>query len=383
LRWALLLRRGYSVFFVFGAKPALEWAHSKSKGGYRDAMRLDEYEVIEEQREQQEEQERERDLAAEWLAANDKKAERSEKKRVAGGHGEVRTWTPEEIAALPIPSRTDGDGTGHWQKVAQSRKQRLKDGFYAYLATGDIDLLLKRTQEYVERRFKGFDYEQEDQGAEGQMRDTCDYVQNILIRVWEGIDPFTGDSDDYERWVNVLCTNRIHEARRERNKNRQTFTPVTITVGEDNGRATGLEPEDDLEEIQNKEISAMQMAAQASAHRRYWRFDKDLLLPDSVQGTDRWICELLESGKDRSEIAKEVGLTKRAVEGVIYRLKQQLAPEYTERKKAQAARLAERDAEYNEQLAIRQRTRTRITAKSAFNADDGSNGLNNLASAEK
>lgn len=300
---------------------------------------------------QEEALERERDLAAEWLAA--------EERRIKGGHGAPRTLTAEEIAALPIneaqQERLEQEAQER-QRKAKSSKQRLKDGFYGYLATGNIDLLLERTREHIARRFTRIDWAHNTSGAEGRMQDVNDWTQDLLVDIWQQIDTFEGDSDDYERWLNRIVTNRRHDAFRELQKLQQTFVPASFDVEYEDGSG---------ETFDHPEIVKMLMGVgRGYAFREY-------PIPDYIEGTDRWVCELILDGMDYAEVASETGFSTQAIKDRVYRLRQKLAPQYAERQEAKAARLAERDAAYNGQLAIRQRTRTWITAKSALNAAVG------------
>ncbi len=304
-----------------------------------------------------EEQEREQDIAAEWLKEQEKEAKRvarSEAKRVAGGHGEVRTLTPEDVGLSSDHVIVDAPRP---KSKKRSISQRISDGFYTWLLSGSESKLLKAVEDRAKQRLYSFDKEMDQgRGADGQMLDACDWTQEVLIAVWERMATFEGDSTEFEMLVNTICTNRLHEARRDRNKNRATHVPVSFDVDIDDDEGQYSETRD------NPEIVNMIMGVgKGYAFGEY-------LIPESLEGHERWAAELTMDGLSDKEIAREMGKSEQAVRNIFYRIRKKVAPEREEYHADRNARLAERDAEYNSQLKIRERTRARMMATGAQNA---------------
>jgi hypothetical protein len=279
----------------------------------------DELEILEEleqRREEQEEQERERELAAEA---------RSEAHK----------------------ARTNG------YPRRRSNKQKLKDGFYSFMATGDETLLLERTREHLVRRFYPFSKELEWSGADGNYLDAEDEIQETLTKIWMLFATFEGDSTDYEKWINVICSNSLLKAGAKLKKARKEFVPFSVERGEDNKHGTGLDPEGDLEVIQNPAVTK---ALYPELHGRpanwFWR---PAFIPNEIQRVDREICEqILYTDRTYAEIAELFpDMTETDIKNTTRRLKREFEDVFAAEKEAKAARLKAKDDAYNEQIAKR------------------------------
>lgn len=129
-------------------------------------------------------------------------------------------------------------------------------------------------------------------------QDQEECISEVAMRVWEKIESFQPDRGSWNAWLTVLTRNiALNRARQGRNQPSGEIPPETPS--------TEPSPEELLlrqerQEALNRALAQLSQRDKALFYRKYYY----------LQST--------------AQIAAELGLTLRAVEGRLYRLKQQL-----------------------------------------------------------
>lgn len=128
-------------------------------------------------------------------------------------------------------------------------------------------------------------------------RDREDCLSEVLMRVWEGIGGFDPARGSWKSWLTALARNAALNRRRDAG-------PQPAPLGEQGAQLPGPEEAvlagEELEELR-RAVAALPAGDRLLVYRKYYY----------LQST--------------AQIAAELGLSPRAVEGRLYRLKKRLA----------------------------------------------------------
>jgi RNA polymerase sigma factor (sigma-70 family) len=152
---------------------------------------------------------------------------------------------------------------------------------------------------HLEFDFKGF----------GSVETADDWAQEIVIKVWRGLDERERSSESFYAWVHKIAFNQATDAFNELHDARQEKVSLTVPVT--------LDGSDENEEEENPEIYR--------ASKGYEGLN--VQIPPSVQGIELNICKLLMDGKSYIGAAKSLNMSVSAVSKRMSRLKDRLKAE--------------------------------------------------------
>ena len=196
----------------------------------------------------------------------------------------------------------------------RDRQQAVINGFYCCLAGGGTEDLFKAVRELAVVMLRRVTKDFGDAGACGNHDDLA---QDICLKVLEKFDDFAGDGKQFLHFVTKIIRGKRIDATRQRlddmgairrdaegkiiNANAPVFVPFHVDRTNEDGN---------VEEIENP-------ALYEESYRRTM-----IEIPASIQGEDLQICRWMLAGMTYAQIGKETGLTARAVETRLYRIRE-------------------------------------------------------------
>jgi RNA polymerase sigma factor (sigma-70 family) len=177
---------------------------------------------------------------------------------------------------------------------------------------GSGDNLFKVVREFAYSKMYRLEIEFHDFGTS----DTADdAAQEAVIAVWQGLGNFKGETGRaFYSWVNRICYSKRVDFFNEVKAQKTAKQPLVVSVSDESGETR---EEDNPEIYEDKGASRVTFT-----------------IPDSVQGVDKSICDLILCGFDYARIGKELNLTPNAVEIRLRKLRNRLADEHEEAKRS-------------------------------------------------
>lgn len=208
--------------------------------------------------------------------------------------------------------------------IRGEKRQKTKDAMTsAYLAyknnkAGSLTVLLGIIKKFAIAKMYDLEI---DFVKTGTAETVDDWAQEVLIRVWQGLEGFSGVPESFYPWVHKIIFNRSTHAFNMLDDERSNKLSLTVTgwTGDDAKIAYDQE---------NPEI-----------YKSLGGYEGYITIPDSIQGVDLDICKLMIAGTRYEQIGEELGLTCAAVKQRMSRLRKRME---AERKASKAAIEAEK-----------------------------------------
>jgi RNA polymerase sigma factor (sigma-70 family) len=131
-----------------------------------------------------------------------------------------------------------------------------------------------------------------------------DFAQEVAIAVWKGLESssFRGDQRNFYAWVHRICYIQAAKFFDELKDKKYETVGVLAVVHDEDGKE---------ETVDNPAI-----------YRNELR-DSFLKFPDDIQGRNRDICLLMLDGMNYEQVAKELQMSKAAVEMSVRRMREE------------------------------------------------------------
>lgn len=137
----------------------------------------------------------------------------------------------------------------------------------------------------------------------GSSETADDWAQNIALIVWKELPKFRGDAEAFYPWVHKICFNEASRAFNELKEQKETMLPLFVAPEEDE---SGEEPDEEENPAIYQDV-----------YQREWRIH----IPDSIQGVDLAICELIMDDKSYAEIGQLLGITEGTIKMRLLRMR--------------------------------------------------------------
>jgi RNA polymerase sigma factor (sigma-70 family) len=168
---------------------------------------------------------------------------------------------------------------------------------------GSIDSLFNVVREYTYRKVYDLEIEFREMGSSNT---ADDWTQEVSLRVLKGLGSRERTPAEFHSWVDTIVRNMKKDAFNELQDQRTTQLPFFYELEEEGSEDTFTE--------ENPLIHAD-------------RTPFTIRIPAAVQGLDRYICQFIQGGFPYKTIGKMFGLTEKAVERRMHRLKKKVAEE--------------------------------------------------------
>ncbi len=192
------------------------------------------------------------------------------------------------------------------QKIFKSRmRQRIVAAYDQFRATGKAAHFIAAIRSFMYSKAYRTELEFSNFGS----HDTADdAAQEATLKAWRYFPTFKGSTgEEFYSWLNKIAFRQRTEHFSSVLKHKKTKVSFTKPTFDEYGAADGVE---ENPEIYNAPSSGM------GFHVR---------IPDSVQGIDRRICQLIRAGKNYVEIGRRLEMSEAAVTARMQRLRKKLA----------------------------------------------------------
>lgn len=132
-----------------------------------------------------------------------------------------------------------------------------------------------------------------------------DHAQDVVIKVWEKLPTFVGDTQGFYSWISRICythgADAINDSRKQNSKKVPLFT----------------ESEDELGLLEDNPL----------IYRNNDKVNYIRPLPEFIQGVDREICNYIRNGYSYARIGELYGMTEDTVKQRVNRMKKKVEKE--------------------------------------------------------
>jgi RNA polymerase sigma factor (sigma-70 family) len=206
--------------------------------------------------------------------------------------------------------------------VKGAKRQRTKDALIAaYVAytqnkSDSLPVLLNLVRQFAVKKMYTLEM---DFWKTGTAETVDDWAQDVVIKVWQGLNQFSGTPDSFYPWLHRVVFNRSQDAFTMLADERTRKVPLSLKT---RGTEDGNEHTQDNPDV-------------------YKSGARDVLIkiPDSIQGEDLEVCQLMIAGKTFIEIGNILELPPNTVVQRMVRLGKRMEKERNaDRKRIEAER---------------------------------------------
>lgn len=171
-----------------------------------------------------------------------------------------------------------------------------------------VNALFQRVRHFALTKVRHLEHDLKGTGTD----DTPDdWAQNIALSVWRVLPTFKGSGEEFYSWIHKVCFNEATDV----------FNAATNSTKTSISRSSRLslyvnDHTDDQEERLHPEVNQ-------EVSQREWRGR----IPESIQGVDRRICQLLMGGNRYTEVAYHLNMTESAIKQRVKRLRDRIRKE--------------------------------------------------------
>lgn len=191
----------------------------------------------------------------------------------------------------------------------QRNRNKLIVAYEAYKRKepGSSDNLMLTVRNFAYTKVYHLEFEFKDLGTS---ETADDWAQEVVLRVWQGLNKFHGTSEMFYSWVHKIAFNQATDAFNNLRSTKDSKVLLFEKEEDENG---------EIKEEENPEIHN-----QAGV-------EFSITIPKSVQGIDLNICKLIMDGMSYAEVADALKMTENAVEHRLRKLRKRLASEKAKR----------------------------------------------------
>lgn len=134
-----------------------------------------------------------------------------------------------------------------------------------------------------------------------------DYAQESAIAVFKGLKKFRGNSESFYAWVHKICYTTASGLFNELHRQKVEKVAIFLEEKGDDGEGSSF--------VEENPLLSARFGSGGNGHRRV----DDILA--NVDGTDKWICQLIMDGNTQKQVAGLLHMGEAAVKARLHRMK--------------------------------------------------------------